>query len=92
MLLQLPNLTILYLHGNNIRQASEVEKLSSLCRLKSLSLHGNPIETLEGYRFFLLSRIPQLMTIDFSGVTKQDRTTVQVWIKAMSQKKVGKRK
>ena len=78
-LLELPNLTMLYLHGNNIGRITEVDKLSDLPKLKSLSLHGNPIEVSSGYRYYVLSRLPQLQTFDFSGVTKADRVTSGTW-------------
>uniref|UniRef100_G3VJP9 Leucine-rich repeat-containing protein 51 n=1 Tax=Sarcophilus harrisii TaxID=9305 RepID=G3VJP9_SARHA len=57
------NLSVLYLHGNCIHRLTEVDKLSSLPKLRSLTLHGNPIEDEKGY----------------SGVTKQDRITATIW-------------
>ena len=75
---------MLYLHGNNIRRAAEIDKLSELCRLRSLTLHGNPVESLDDYRMCVLSKLPQLMNIDFSAVTKQDRRSVLVWTKGTS--------
>ncbi|XP_045037745.1 leucine-rich repeat-containing protein 51 isoform X2 [Desmodus rotundus] len=57
------NLSVLYLHGNSIQRLGEVNKLATLPRLRSLTLHGNPIEEEKGY----------------SGVTKADRTTAEVW-------------
>ena len=82
-LLQLPNLTMIYLHGNNIKRLKEVDKLVALTRLKSLSLHGNPIESVSGYRQYIVTHIPQLQTVDFSGVTKADRKVSDVWVKMM---------
>ena len=58
---------------------SHVDKLSSLRKLKSLTLHGNPIEINTGYRYYVLSRLPQLQTFDFSGITKADRATSETW-------------
>lgn len=72
---------MLYLHGNNIRRAAEIDKLSELCQLRKLTLHGNPVESLDGYRLCILSKLPQLMTIDFSGVTKQERKSIEIWNK-----------
>ena len=60
---------MLYLHGSNIRRAAEIDRLSELCCLRSLTLHGNPVEGLD-YRMCVLSKLPQLMSIDFSVVTK----------------------
>ena len=68
---------VLYLHGNGIERLSEVEKLGKLVHLKNLTVHGNPMEEVDGYRHFILSRIPQLENLDFSGVTKSDRACAQ---------------
>ena len=70
---------MLYLHGNNIGRIAEVDKLSALPKLKTLALHGNPIEVTPGYHHYVLSHIPQLQTLDFSGITKADRATAQTW-------------
>ncbi|XP_072023170.1 leucine-rich repeat-containing protein 51-like [Amphiura filiformis] len=73
ILLKYPKLTILYLHGNGIEKLSEVDKLSKLKNLRNLTLHGNPIEEESGYRQYVLAKVPQLKTLDFSSVTKADR-------------------
>ncbi|KFO24002.1 leucine-rich repeat-containing protein 51 isoform X1 [Fukomys damarensis] len=73
------NLSVLYLHGNSIQRLGEVNKLAVLPRLRSLTLHGNPIEEEKGYRQYVLCSLPRITTFDFSGVTKTDRTTAEVW-------------
>uniref|UniRef100_A0A8D2BU61 Leucine-rich repeat-containing protein 51 n=1 Tax=Sus scrofa TaxID=9823 RepID=A0A8D2BU61_PIG len=73
------NLSVLYLHGNSIQRLGEVNKLAVLPRLRSLTLHGNPIEEEKGYRQYVLCTVPRVTTFDFSGVTKADRATAQVW-------------
>nr|XP_035121453.2 leucine-rich repeat-containing protein 51 isoform X1 [Callithrix jacchus] len=73
------NLSILYLHGNSIQHLGEVNKLAILPRLRSLTLHGNPMEEEKGYRQYVLCTLPHITTFDFSGVTKADRTTAEVW-------------
>uniref|UniRef100_A0A8C5VUP2 Leucine-rich repeat-containing protein 51 n=1 Tax=Microcebus murinus TaxID=30608 RepID=A0A8C5VUP2_MICMU len=45
------NLSVIYLHGNSIHRLSEVNKLAVLPRLRSLTLHGNPMEEEKGYRW-----------------------------------------
>lgn len=77
---------MLYLHGNNIYTVSQVDKLGPLNRLKSLTLHGNPVEISPGYRFYVVSRLPQLQTFDFSGITKEERGSAETW-----QRMYGKR-
>uniref|UniRef100_A0A8C3K4U3 Leucine-rich repeat-containing protein 51 n=1 Tax=Calidris pygmaea TaxID=425635 RepID=A0A8C3K4U3_9CHAR len=62
----------LQLHGNNISSLAEVDKLGVLPQLRRLTLHGNPMEEQRGYRSYVLSLLPHLTTLDFSGVTKQE--------------------
>nr|XP_060627294.1 leucine-rich repeat-containing protein 51 isoform X2 [Anolis sagrei ordinatus] len=73
------NLHNLNLHGNSIQSLSEVDKLAVLPHLRSLTLHGNPIEEEKGYRSYVVSTLPNLKSFDFSGVTKLDRSTANVW-------------
>uniref|UniRef100_A0A5F8GIH2 Leucine-rich repeat-containing protein 51 n=1 Tax=Monodelphis domestica TaxID=13616 RepID=A0A5F8GIH2_MONDO len=47
------NLSVIYLHGNCMHRLTEVDKLSNLPKLRSLTLHGNPIEEEKGYRWNL---------------------------------------
>ncbi|KAM8975632.1 leucine-rich repeat-containing protein 51 [Pelodytes ibericus] len=84
-------LSVLNLHGNSICQLSEVEKLSALPNLKSLTLHGNPIESEKGYRSYVLSVLPQIKSLDFSAVTNQERVTAEVWKRMNSKLKRAKR-
>ncbi|KAM5181837.1 leucine-rich repeat-containing protein 51 [Mantella aurantiaca] len=87
------HLSVLNLHGNSICQLSEVDKLAVLPNLKSLTLHGNPIEGEKGYRSHVLSILPQLKTFDFSAVTKQDRVSADIWSRMYGKaKKVRKTK
>uniref|UniRef100_A0A8C8S5H6 Uncharacterized protein n=1 Tax=Pelusios castaneus TaxID=367368 RepID=A0A8C8S5H6_9SAUR len=37
------------------------------------------IEEEKGYRSYVLSVLPHLKSFDFSGVTKQDRSTAAIW-------------
>lgn len=69
------NLQILYLHGNQINDISQIDQLVPLTRLRKLTLHGNPIENTKGYRFLVLSKLPHLQSLDFSCVTKADKMT-----------------
>ncbi|XP_065670658.1 leucine-rich repeat-containing protein 51 isoform X2 [Hydra vulgaris] len=86
--LEFRNLKILYLHGNNIEKISEVDKLSSLEHLRSLTLHGNPIEDCNpSYRHYVLFRLPNLKCLDFSGVTESDLANSRVYCRS---KKKGK--
>ena len=84
---------MLYLHGNGIEKISDIDKLSSLKNLRTLTLHGNQIEEdVEGYRQYVVSKLPQLKNFDFSAVTKQDRAVAQTWNEMNKSKKVVKKK
>jgi Leucine-rich repeat (LRR) protein len=65
----------LYLHANAIESLSQIDKLASLQNLRNLTLHGNPVEQAKGYRYHVVSKLPQLKHLDFSAITKQDRAT-----------------
>jgi len=92
-LLQFPNMTTLYLHGNQLMSLNEVKRLSGLPCLRTLTLHGNPLEALDGYRPFVLGTLPSLKQLDFSSVTKQDRADAENWKKLCSKKmKMSKKK
>ncbi|XP_067841711.1 leucine rich repeat containing 51 [Heptranchias perlo] len=86
------NLQILNLHGNQILELFEVDKLASLPHLRSLTLHGNPVELMKGYRSYMVGNIPQLKSLDFSTITKQDRSTAAVMKSFTKQKRIVKRK
>ncbi|KAJ3414864.1 Leucine-rich repeat-containing protein 51 [Chytridiales sp. JEL 0842] len=74
-LLNFPNLSTLYLHANQIHHLSEVDKLGQLQALRTLTLHGNPLENCKNYRLYVVSRIPKLKHLDFCAITKMDRFT-----------------
>lgn len=82
---------MLYLHGNNIYAIQEVDKLSSLGQLKSLTLHGNPVEVSPGYRYYVVSSLLHLQTFDFSGITKEERTSADCWNKLSGKKRTKKK-
>lgn len=73
VILQYPEIKVLNMHGNCIEKISEIDKLVALRNLRSLTLHGNPIEDIKGYRDYIISKIPQLEKLDFSKITKADR-------------------
>eukprot|EP00043_Microstomoeca_roanoka_P003513 m.44256 g.44256 ORF g.44256 m.44256 type:complete len:187 (+) comp12097_c0_seq1:284-844(+) len=86
----LPNLGILYLHGNAISSLKEVLKLTDFPHLKSLSLHGNPIEKENGYRGFVVSVLPALKKFDFSPITDADRERCETWKHVHAPKRLAK--
>lgn len=79
VLLQYPKLKILYLHANSIEKLSEVDKLAELPELISLTLHGNHIESIPGYKQHIISTLPGLKTLDFIPITNQNRADARSW-------------
>ncbi|XP_033646990.1 leucine-rich repeat-containing protein 51-like [Asterias rubens] len=92
ILLKYTKLKVLYLHGNNITNISEMEKLAGLPNLIALTLHGNPIEDQKGYRQSIVAKLPQLKKIDFSCVTKSDRQNAVTWERTYGKRKPPKKK
>jgi Leucine-rich repeat (LRR) protein len=87
VILQYPELKVLNLHGNSIAKMSEIDKLASLCNLRSLTIHGNPVEDTKGYRDYIISKIPQLEKLDFSKITKADRECAKTMSKLSGKSK-----
>lgn len=48
------NLKTLQLQGNYICDLEEVKNLNQLYQLQSLTLNGNPLEEIKGYRLYVL--------------------------------------
>ncbi|EGD79963.1 hypothetical protein PTSG_10245 [Salpingoeca rosetta] len=86
----LPNLGVLYLHGNAISSLKEVKKLQQLDNLRMLSLHGNAIEKETGYRTFVISVLPGLKKLDFSSITDADRERTETWRQVHAPKRLAK--
>ncbi|XP_017539981.1 leucine rich repeat containing 51 isoform X1 [Pygocentrus nattereri] len=79
VLTELTELRVLYLHGNSVSNLSEVDKLGTLPFLHTVTLHGNAMETVQGYRGYVISAVPHLKMMDFSAVTKQERVMASIW-------------
>ena len=82
-LLQFPNLKTLYLHGNYISNLEETKKLNSFNDLQSLTLYGNPIETVKNYRLWVLGVMytytENLRRLDQVLITNREFDKVLVW-------------
>merc|ERR1711871_1870666 len=75
-----PRLRVLNLHGSNIATIAELKKICKL-PLKSLTIHGNPVEEKKNIREFLISSIPTLEKLNFCPVTPRDRDGAMTWHK-----------
>jgi Leucine-rich repeat (LRR) protein len=71
-ILTLPFLKIVYLHANYIKEIENVLNLRKCKALLNLTLHGNPIEQIKGYRFFVIEMVPCLEKLDFTLVSEKE--------------------
>jgi Leucine-rich repeat (LRR) protein len=71
-ILNLPFLKILYLHANYIKEIECMSPLSKCNTLINLTLHGNPIEHIKGYRLFIIEMVPCLEKLDFTLVSEKE--------------------
>ena len=60
---ELPYLKILYVHGNNIQEIGKVTALGQCKSLTSLTLYGNPMDHIKGYRNFIIFEIIHFLNI-----------------------------
>lgn len=72
------------MHGNKILNLTEVDKLKRLPNLTMLTLHGNPIENLAAFRYYILNKLPALKHLNFSGISKADKQTAAFWTKSIN--------
>lgn len=82
-LLKLPNLEVLYLQCNFIKNLDETKKLAKLRNLKSLNLFGNPIEQIPGYRLWVLGVMYAendcIKKLDQVVITRKEFAQVCIW-------------
>ncbi|XP_014273185.1 leucine-rich repeat-containing protein 51 [Halyomorpha halys] len=71
-ILKFKELQILYLHGNCIDNMLDILKLKTLKNLKTLTLHGCPIETVPFYRQKMVYLLPQVKNLDFVTITPRE--------------------
>ncbi|KAJ9579153.1 hypothetical protein L9F63_024739 [Diploptera punctata] len=71
---EFPNLKILYLHGNFLKDLNKVlQTLKKLPQLYNLTMHGNPLVEHKKYRMRILNALTQLRSLDFTNVTVSDK-------------------
>ena len=72
--MEMQALQFLYLHNNNFPQSWHVlEHVVKSPALLHLTLFGNEVRTLPGYRHFLVNKRPTLLALDYHLVTDEER-------------------
>ncbi|KAE9537009.1 hypothetical protein AGLY_006816 [Aphis glycines] len=68
-----PNLSMLYLHKNNINDVVEAYKLRNLKKLRTLTLHKNPMCGTPCYRSTVIHFLPNIRKLDNVVVVRSER-------------------
>ena len=63
-----PNLETLVMTNNNIEELYEIDNLSTIKTLRTLSLLRNPVASLRHYRLYTIYKMPFLRVLDFKKV------------------------
>lgn len=69
----LPSLETLMLTNNRLATLKDLDPLSSLKTLRTLSLVGNPVTKQLNYRLYIVHLLPQLRILDFSRIKMKER-------------------
>uniref|UniRef100_A0A182Q9F4 Probable U2 small nuclear ribonucleoprotein A' n=1 Tax=Anopheles farauti TaxID=69004 RepID=A0A182Q9F4_9DIPT len=78
----LPNLQSVILTGNNIQELGDLEPLTKLPNLETLSLLTNPVSTKQHYREYVAFRFPQLRLLDFRKIRQKEREAAKELFKS----------
>jgi len=69
----LPKLSTLMLMNNKLVNLRDIDPLSELSSLISLSLNNNPVTKHKSYRLYIIHKIPSLKLLDFKKIKPQER-------------------
>ncbi|XP_034243085.1 U2 small nuclear ribonucleoprotein A' [Thrips palmi] len=83
---QVPNLESLILTGNQMQELGDLDPLTNLKNLSTLSLLYNPVTSRPHYRLYLIYKLPQLRLLDFQKIKQKERDEAKTLFKS----KVGK--
>lgn len=74
-----PYLAYLVADFNQVTSLAEIQRLAALPRLVSLSLIGNPLTQVDGYRSLVAVLLPTLQVLDGSPLTAEDKTAAATY-------------
>ncbi|XP_030762690.1 U2 small nuclear ribonucleoprotein A' [Sitophilus oryzae] len=86
----IPNLESLILTGNQIEDLGDVEPLTSLEKLTTLSLLHNPVTAKQHYRLYIIYKLPQLKLLDFRKIKMKEREEAKTLFKSKKGKEIQK--
>lgn len=91
----LPNLESVIFSNNNLQELGDIDPLSTVKTLSSISLLRNPVATKKYYRLYVIHKLPTVRLIDFQKVKLREREAAAKMFKGKKGKQfmaeIGKR-
>jgi len=88
----LPNIDTLILTNNRIVNLADLDPLSDLSTLRNLSIIDNVVSKKPNYRFYVISKLPDLRVLDFKKIKRKEREESEKLYGAPVRKQKGKKK
>jgi len=86
----IPNVESLILTGNQIEDLGDLEPLTALEKLTTLSLMHNPVTAKQHYRLYIAYKLPQLKLLDFRKIKMKEREEAKALFKSKKGKEIQK--
>ncbi|CAG9560359.1 unnamed protein product [Danaus chrysippus] len=86
----LPNLETLVLTNNNLSELGDLDPLSTLPKLRTLSLMHNPVANKQHYRAYVAYKLPELRLLDFRKIKQKEREEANALFKSKKGKEIQK--
>ncbi|KAG8183706.1 hypothetical protein JTE90_014681 [Oedothorax gibbosus] len=86
----LPNLESLILTNNHIQELGDLDPLSTLKNLRTLSLLKNPVASKKHYRLYVIHKLPGLKLLDFRKIRMKEKEEAAKLFKGKKGKKFEK--
>lgn len=86
----IPNLESLILTGNQIEDLGDIEPLTSLEKLTTLSLMHNPVTAKQHYRLYVIYKLPQLKLLDFRKIKLKEQDEAKTLFRSKKGKEIQK--
>ena len=84
----LPSLTALILTNNKVTLLSEIDHLSSLRKIETLSFLDNPVSMRANYRLYAIHRLPSLKMLDYRKVSQKERQESKAFFESAAGKAI----
>lgn len=62
-----------------MKEIGEFEKLSCLSELRTLTVHGNPLDAVPNFRLFIIGLLPTIKKLDSVLISKKELDNANVW-------------